>query len=211
MMHLWRCAHDSVVGPRWSDAIGVLSDDELARGERQRDPQRRRGFLLTRAVLRLTLARYLGRDPASLRFTAGEGEKPTVDGPVRYSTSMTSGLSLIAVAAEVEVGVDVEALSVALDPEELAPSILTPAELAAAGRPDTRYLLERWVAKEAVLKAAGVGLRTPPSSFSAPAEVEPGHWAVEAVDVGEGFVAALAAPAPLPRVERHEVDFSILD
>src|SRR6478609_10153867 len=64
-----------------------------------------------RGALRRVLARYLDRDPEAIELTGGEHGKPALAGDrplFRFNLSHSGALALIAVAAEREVGVDIE-------------------------------------------------------------------------------------------------------
>jgi len=117
-----------------------------------------------RAALRTILGGYLGLEAAQvpLRTTAlGKPElSPATHGPA-FSLSHTGHLAVVAVAARPALGVDIElaerrvSLSVmkrALDEQELASVLGTPD----AGRDEA--FLRHWTAKEAYVKALGIGL-----------------------------------------------------
>jgi 4'-phosphopantetheinyl transferase len=105
-----------------------------------------------------------------------------VDVPV--SISRAGGHLVTVVAPGVEaIGVDVE--EIAAIGRVGASQVLAPGESA----PSRIELARIWVAKEAILKAFGVGLATPMSSFRIsdfPGRLEP-------FDAPSGFVAALAS------------------
>ncbi|MGO4146368.1 4'-phosphopantetheinyl transferase superfamily protein [Paenarthrobacter sp. YAF11_1] len=82
------------------------------------------------------------------------------------SLSRSHGMVMAAVApASASVGADVERV-----PSELFDGfddyVLTPREAAIMGKLDVSSRMRQWVAKEAVLKAAGLGLSIPPSAVS---------------------------------------------
>ncbi|WP_158277111.1 4'-phosphopantetheinyl transferase family protein [Serinibacter arcticus] len=140
------------------------------------------------------------------------------------SSSTSGDRVLVAVAEEgADVGVDVErvppALFAGFDDYALHPT--ERADLGPAGeRPGAR--LGRWVAKEALLKAAGLGLRTPPHTILLPpqapehaaprrhAAIDPAHWrrpleapspelagiAVTPLPASPGYRCAIAARTP---------------
>ncbi|HEY2158143.1 MAG TPA: hypothetical protein VGH33_21115, partial [Isosphaeraceae bacterium] len=110
-VHVWRVALD-----RADDMLArlgsTLSDDERARGERFRSERDRARFLVSRAALRAILSRYAGRPAAALAFLAGPHGKPSLAGAgaIEFNLSHSGDLALVAVAAGVRVGVDVEQL-----------------------------------------------------------------------------------------------------
>jgi len=150
----------------------------------------------------------LGRDPLG-RPVVGDGSTLAV------SVSHSAGLVLVAIASGYRVGVDVE--RVREGPWLLLPAhALAPRELAAHDRcaPEERpaALLRYWTRKEALLKAAGVGLAVDPrsvqvSAHDAPAGVEslpaelgtPTSWWLADLEV-DGYSAALAVSGAETRV-----------
>jgi 4'-phosphopantetheinyl transferase len=147
-------------------------------------------WLATPAPGRLeeVLAAYLQRTP---RIVVGPHGKPRLDGTsaLRFNLSHSGEHWLLAVAAEREVGIDVEELRPRGDVRELA-EVGLPAEDAArvaAAAPEERDAVfhRLWVRHEARLKCHGVGLVAP---------LPPGATEV-VVDLalGSAAVAALAA------------------
>jgi 4'-phosphopantetheinyl transferase len=160
------------------------------------------------------LARYTGDDPAEIRLVRGRNGKPELDPGarnIRFNLSRTQGTMLLAVSLGVEVGVDVERLRDG--PWRALPAhVLTPREQTdlEACDPQSRghMFLTYWARKEAVLKAAGVGLSIEPQLVevtapwaragitAVPAALGPaGRWTLVDLAVPE-CVAALAAEAP---------------
>jgi 4'-phosphopantetheinyl transferase len=140
----------------------VLDAAERARAAsfvRQQDGTR---FAASRAALRVILARYLGTEPGDLEFQLGPRGQPRVAGAgVRFSLARSEGLALIAVSRE-PVGVDLERIRPRRGLADLAASRFPAREAAriAGGccGPPTVSFYRHWTAKEAYLKAAGLGL-----------------------------------------------------
>jgi 4'-phosphopantetheinyl transferase len=109
---------------------------------------------------------------------------------IKFNFSRTKGKALVAVASDVEVGIDIERLRPLPDPARIAERFLPPGDAEAlAGTPEAyreREFFRRWTRAEALWKAAGVGL------YGAGAVPE-GEWHVEDIDAGEGYAAAVAA------------------
>src|SRR5215218_8741506 len=107
----------------WPIALGdpapwapLLAPDEHLRAGRFRRAGDRAAYVACRGVLRALLGRFLGRDPASLRFSYGAHEKPFLeDGGCVFNVSRSGGLALIAIAASGAIGVDVERLRGTVD------------------------------------------------------------------------------------------------
>ena len=112
----------------------------------------------------------------------GAHGKPYLPGlpSVKFNISRTSGLALIAVAMDVEVGVDVERLRPIPEWREIAGRYFP-----AAGVADEREFFRHWTRLEAQVKAWGVGLTGDAAACPM----------VEDVDVGDEYAAAVAATA----------------
>jgi 4'-phosphopantetheinyl transferase len=185
------------------DAWALLDVHEHARASRQRLSHERAERALAYALHRLFLADALECEPARVPLYRDASGCPRLDGNVVWtSLSHAGGLLAFAVGSAGPVGVDIEPLSRCGAMDEIAGSVChadewtSMASLPASSR--AAALLELWVRKEAVLKAAGVGLDVPMTSFVAPrsATVQvPGFeacWRVSPVDAGPGAIAAVA-------------------
>jgi 4'-phosphopantetheinyl transferase len=151
----------------------VLSGDELDRAARFRFRQQAERFVAARGRLRHILAGLVGSHPAGLRLTYGPWGKPALadESPLRFNLAHSDGLAIVAVAWEVEVGVDIEGGAAARrDREHLLHSFLAPEEARAlAALPAAQRevaFLRCWTRKEAYVKALGEGLRVPLKDFA---------------------------------------------
>jgi 4'-phosphopantetheinyl transferase len=206
-IHIWRI--DLTLPDDRIEALrACLTGAERERAERLRAAGREAECVAARGCLRHLLAMYLAADAAELSFVPAPGGKPALasDPSLRFSFADSGGRALVAVARDREIGVDVERVR----PRDLRPGlrerVMSPAERAAAERcepGDALALFYRlWARKEAVLKAAGVGLRVRPARVNVldpdtPVTVSAGDavattWRVRDVDTGEGWAAAVA-------------------
>lgn len=145
--------------------LAKLDEAERARAARFRFDQHRLGYAAAHALKRHALDRFTGA-PRPWRFATGAHGKPRLDPPfdrVHFNLSHTDGLVAVALSRSGEIGVDVE--STAREPDEatFARLILAPQERAELDGCEDRpnRLLRRWVAKEALVKAIGLGLSLP--------------------------------------------------
>lgn len=154
---------------------GRLTASEKGRADRFTREADRRRFTVARCGLRLLLAHHLERDPHEIAFTDGPHGKPGLagadpDNTLEFNVSHAGGFALIVVARQRPVGVDLEPADRDLDPDDLAPRVLSAAEISdLTGRDETarlRRFLEIWTVKEAVVKALGKGISFPLSSFT---------------------------------------------
>lgn len=188
---------------------------------------------LSRALLRLLLARYLQRAPAEVEIDRScpvcgrEHGKPTltgqsrVDARLQFSVSHGGELLVFAFADDTPVGVDVEPVGSDDVSEELLDFVLTHAERARLtglpGPQRRRGFLRHWTGKEAVLKALGIGLEVEPKAVELPSPVmgRPAPltltgsppvqlWVVD-VDVGPLHVCSLATGREVQEVVSHHL------
>ncbi len=162
--------------------LALLDDQERARADRKRETA---PFVTGHALVRRLLGELLDRDPAGLSFarrcTTCRSElhgKPSVVDVTgwHFSLSYTSSLAVVAVAEDIEVGVDTEDLTDA-DFEGFVGTTLARDEVGAfEGLTGRDLLLARaqvWARKEAVLKATGHGLVVDPSEVLVSGPLDP--------------------------------------
>jgi 4'-phosphopantetheinyl transferase len=182
---VWRVRLD---GPR-IDALPALSAAEESRAARFHSSATRERYLRAHGALRAILSRATD---APLDFAETEKGKPYLPGApeLKFNLSRSHGMALIAVALEVDVGVDVERLRPIAEYQAIAERFFPPSQAAAfAETPAVARELDffrRWTQIEAMLKARGVGL------YGAGAELD-GEWTVSPVGGFEDYAAAVAA------------------
>lgn len=190
------------------DAAG-LTDAERARAARLRRPQARRQFVAARQLLRRVLAAELGCPPGEVPLAIDQYGKPYLAGRAgpAFNLSHSAGLIAVAIAMNGPVGIDVEALRTRAEPLTGAGSILAPRErqaLAALPGPLRPAAFQwYWTAKEAYVKALGLGMRLAFDRFTVcpPAHGLIGRWRVQpagpavriySTDVVPGYALAVA-------------------
>jgi 4'-phosphopantetheinyl transferase len=158
---------------------------------------------VARATMRTVLGEALNADPATVTIsrrcehcghpTHGRPTVPDAPG-ISFSLSHSGSFAVIALAAGGErVGVDVEEIRPRARLHALAARVLSDEEhaawLALSGEADRLCsFLRAWTAKEAYLKALGIGIAT--RLRDVPARVD--GWRTSELDAGAGRVAALA-------------------
>lgn len=213
-VHLWRATIDvpSSYLPRiWK----ILSSDERDRAERFIFERDRLRFLVARGFLRVILSRYLDCAPNDLRLDYGEYGKPSLGTPfsqtnLTFNLAHSAGLGLYGVTQGRAVGVDLEQIRSEIDIEEIASRMFSTTEAGELRSVPTDARLSAffncWTRKEAFLKAKGAGLSLPLHQFDVtlfpgdPASLvetkwdkyEAPRWSLRAIDVGTGYVAAVA-------------------
>src|SRR3954462_6288249 len=196
---------------------GVLTADELLRAGRIKSDEGRTRAVVTRASLRKLLARELGRTPEELVFAAGPRGKPKLEDSSaggRFNLSHSAGRALIAIARDVEVGVDLEEIRPRSDIRGVARRVFTEAEREAIELGGEAAFYRHWVAKEAFVKATGRGiesLRSFEVLLDGPGGARLNHiggdpaeaakWTLTPLEVGPRFAAAVVVAAPGATVE----------
>ena len=202
------------------DPLALLEDAERDRMTRYLSPRDGARFAASRAGLRRILGGYLGTDPAGLRFRTAPGGRPRLAGqhrsPVQFSLSRSAGVALLAVSAG-QVGADVEAIEARDGLPDLAAARFGRAEAdcvatgRCAGSP-LRSFYRHWTAREAWLKAVGIGLaglrdaefdcRDDLAMLFRGTAVIPADLRLQLFDISPAHAAAVAAAGPVTTFRR---------
>lgn len=190
----------------------TLSADEHERAHRFHFERDRVRWTTARGWLRQLLAGYLDADPAELCFERHAFGKPRLAVParwLRFNVSHSADTAIVAIAHSREVGVDVERIREDVLADRAERRFLSEQEQAAlAGlphEPRLRAVFQCWTAKEAYLKASGLGLRVSMTDLDVSllpdgrtrlndrsAAAEPGRWSVYTFDAGHDSTGAIA-------------------
>ena len=167
-VHLWgieldgsqRCLEQCT---SWLDEI------ERHRAARLVREDTRQRYVLAHGGLRAVLSRYLGINPDVVSLDRSATGKPSLTKELRDRSAITFNLShahnraLIAVSQAQEVGVDLEFIRSDVEVAKLSERYFTRDEHMAIMQATEEQRASRffryWVAKEALLKAQGIGLR----------------------------------------------------
>lgn len=144
-------------------AAAGLDAGEIARVRQYATFDAAAGFLAGRRFLRATLGERLGIPPAAVRFVAGPLGKPLLaDVPgTAFSFSRSGRWAGCTISAQ-PVGLDLERLASIPDWRAVGAMVLSRSEQERVARspdPAGRGFLGAWTCYEAVIKAAGLGLR----------------------------------------------------
>jgi len=201
----------------WLEAASqVLDGPERARVLGRRHEADRDLLTVAYACHRLLLSAVLDCTPQAVPLYRDALGCPRLNG-IAMHTSLSHSMNhvAIAVSAQGAVGIDVESNKRAGDMDEIAERVAHPDELAAFVHLglDAREaaLLALWVRKEAILKAAGIGLRLEMNAFQAPtgqAVPLPGNQAgmaaITMLGMPTGAVAAVAAHPLAPVMDLRQ-------
>jgi 4'-phosphopantetheinyl transferase len=218
VIHVWPWLLDGPDAAR-ARCAAVLSAQELERASRFRFEHLRSRFIFAHGLMRYVLGAYRGIAPRDLELTESELGKPALVPDARrpnlwFNLSHSHERALLAVSMEREVGADLECEKSSTDALGIASSYFFGPEFDAIRNSpperQTAMFFRLWVAKEAVLKGQGTGLRVALDSFHVRfepdlktahvdtldvASVAPG-WMVRCLDGGAGWHAAVAAVSP---------------
>ena len=185
-VHIWRVRLNRGQAP-------PPTGEEAERAARFLTPALRRRYLRAHAALRAILGSVTAAPP---EFAVREKGKPyLVSAPeVRFNLAHSGEMALVAVARDVEVGVDIERVRPLPEYAAIAQRYFPPGHAQPAG---VRDFFRHWTRFEALLKAHGAGL------YGA-GTTPPGVWCVTDLDAGPRFTAALAMEGPLLTVRIHE-------
>jgi 4'-phosphopantetheinyl transferase len=192
----------------------LVPEPEQRRFAAIRNPAKRRDRLLAAALHRMVLAQALELPVDAVPLYRGDRGQPRLALPgLHTSLAHAEGMVAVAFSEHGPVGVDVEMLDVpSLRP--IVDLVCAPGEASATRDADLdAWLLGLWVRKEALLKAAGIGLARPMASFRAPeggrvllrdAQGSPIELVAHSYTQGRDCLAAIATvPGARPRWIRH--------
>ena len=164
-IHVWRAELN--LPPEEIETLATtLSADESDRANRFHFEKDRKHFIAARGILRSLLGTYLNLPPSQLEFAYGSRGKPSLSvdlsGSLSFNLSHSNGLALYAVTKTYSIGIDIEYLRPMSDVVQLAKRFFSSREHEAIARlsppEQKRAFFKAWTAKEAYLKATGVGL-----------------------------------------------------
>jgi 4'-phosphopantetheinyl transferase len=215
-VHCW-CASLDVPAETSARLYATLTCDERHRSSRFRFERDRQRFIVAHGVLRDVLRRYLQTTPSEITFAYNAFGKPDLS-PVfgsglKFNLSHSADLALIAVAADSNVGVDLECIRAQCDYAEIARHFFSTVEVDQLHALPSHLYAEAffncWTKKEAYLKARGEGLSIPLNSFSVPLTTDPAltcvdlyrappdnvpakRWSLCTLQPAPGYIGALA-------------------
>ena len=226
-VHLWCAFTEDLGAPSLVEQYRhLLGDDERRREADFRTPDARQRYVITRALVRTMLSRYVRHDPRAWAFATTEHGRPYIanaEGSARglvFNLSHTRGLVVLGVTREHALGVDVEHQERPMSPGVMHRIFSTDEVAAIDALPvdrHARHLLQHWTLKEAYIKARGMGLALALRHVSfdmtseerirfAPSpevDDDPDRWRFWQQQVGEYVVAVCAEGSGLQLVTRR--------
>ena len=174
---VWLAHYGEISDPRLhGEYRALLTDEERGKEFRFYFPDDQRRYLVTRAMVRTVLSRYLDVAPTNWRFANNSYGRPEIANLSRaecalcFNISHTRGLIALAVTQHRELGVDVENVQTREVSIDIADRFFARAEVSELAtvppeRQQDRFF-EYWTFKESYIKARGMGLSIPLGQFS---------------------------------------------
>jgi 4'-phosphopantetheinyl transferase len=175
-IHLWLAFYETVPEHLHARYRTLLTDAERAQESRFHFASDRLRYLVTRALVRTVLSRYVPIAPADWTFSTDAYGRPEIaneladDPPLSFNISHTRSLIVLAVSRKRALGVDVENSrdrKVSMDIANRFFSQVEASDLFAIPNvlQHDRFF-EYWTFKESYIKARGMGLSIPLDKFS---------------------------------------------
>jgi 4'-phosphopantetheinyl transferase len=194
-------------------ADALVTDDERTWLRTFRFERDRHEHLVSRALVRASLAKHLGVAPRSVGWTLGEHGKPALAprGPLFFNASNHRDVVVCAIARHEELGVDVEPFSRGDDILDVVGTVFSTAEIAALRAlpldERRRRAVTLWTLKEAYIKALGLGFVAPLLSITIDHDAAPPQvtgeagWFLDFADRHDVRIAvAVRGPSTRPRL-----------
>lgn len=194
-IHIWYTFTDEVYDPELLKTyFAIINSDELTKINRYMFEKDRHSCLLTRALIRYTLSKYINKKPELWEFSTNKYGKPALKGDTcnqnyQFNISHTKGLIVLALTTSGSVGIDVEGTNRNIIDRnktdrkkiernridrkkmdiDIAERFFSPSEAIAiknaASENRTKLFLDFWTLKESYIKARGMGLSIPLDKF----------------------------------------------
>jgi 4'-phosphopantetheinyl transferase len=220
-IHVW-FASAKESGIEVEGYLSCLSSAEQQRARQLRFDKDRTTYVLGKYMARTLLARTLHLRPQAIEFVFNKYGKPTLgrDCGVSFSLAHADEYVVCALAANRDIGVDIEAERTNIDFMDLACQHFCSGEIryleASSGTRGRHVFYKYWTLKEAYLKAEGSGLNTSlsevdtsevpddcPGTPCAPVEGVPRGILVQRLEAPVGYAAAVAATGGIWTTKAH--------
>ena len=147
--------------------IQFISEDEKEKVNRFKFSVNRQNSIITYYYRRKILSRYLDIHPSEIKFTQNVYGKPLISEPhwsgIQFNYSHSGEFLIFAISKNIEVGVDIELVKDLPDMIDLAKNYFSEKELQHFHSLENKidrinFFYKIWTRKEALLKAAGIGI-----------------------------------------------------
>lgn len=147
--------------------IEILSPSECQKVKSFRLEEEQNQFLISKALLKLILARYTGQTAQSIQLSYSINGKPYITNKsgVQFNLSHTGNALLIGFTKNVDIGVDIERVNRTVNFSKIIPLLYSEKELetfnSLKDNDKNDSFFKSWTCKEAFIKAKGSGLTFP--------------------------------------------------
>jgi 4'-phosphopantetheinyl transferase len=167
-VHVWFTRPEAITDPeQLAGYAAILSPLERERQQRFHFEEDRHRFLVSHALVRRVLSRYVDVAPGDWGFSVNQYGRPEISGPeitpaLRFNLSHTVGLACCVVTLDADCGIDVEQLTARGNQLAIAEKMFAVSEQAELKKLDGQAFQERffcyWTLREAYCKAVGTGI-----------------------------------------------------
>jgi len=175
-IHLWLAYYDQIDEQLDVEYRTLLNDAEALQEPRFYFAKDRKRYLVTRALVRTVLSKYLAVPPREWVFSTNAYGRPEIantsvsDSQITFNISHTHSLIILGVSQGRALGVDVEnvrarEVSIAIADRFFAPAEVTALAAVSPSQQQDRFF-EYWTFKESYIKARGMGLSLPLDKFA---------------------------------------------
>ncbi len=176
-IHLWVAPYEEIDDDNLHAAYReLLSPEELAQEPRFYFSKDRRCYLVTRALVRTVLSKYVNLSPREWAFSRSAYGRPEIENTsvqgerLSFNLSHTSSMIVLAVSRQRALGIDIENYHRRKGTMDLARRYFAAQEAGALSQAPGHQLqcrfFEYWTLKEAYVKARGLGLSIALDKFS---------------------------------------------
>lgn len=210
----------------------LLDSEEKTRVNNYKSSKRSNEFIITRGVLRKTIADLFKVPPSSFQFKYTDKDKPFLKTdilgvPLSFNISHSSDHALIAMGFERKLGVDIERIRNNVDFKKLARRFFSKQESEALENyPDTSIpsaFFSCWSRKEAFVKALGDGISFGLSEFTVSIHPEQSEiklethydplatddWCINNIPAGNEYAAAICSNRPNYEIRLWQVEHKL--
>jgi len=226
-LHIWYL-DITAVESRYSHLADVLSKEENKRASAYYFEKHRVKFTITRAFLRILLARYLSCSPFDIHFVYNKYGKPQLKKghfikDLNFNLSHSHNGALYAFCQNTRVGVDLEKITNINNLKDLARFLFNKQEINTfinlPKKKQKNAFFYSWSRKEALYKALGLGIGSkfnctllllPPGSSQRISALG-SDWFIQDLQVNNGFTAAFCIENSLPQICLYHISVPFIN
>lgn len=209
----------------WNQWLLKLSSDEKKAAMRFQFERHRRRYIIAHVAMREILSTYLNVAVEDVSIRIDQNGKPyLLNNPIYFNLSHSHDMALLGVSFHGNIGVDIEFVNSKLDVMGIAERFFSSEEFKQLQdiSPENRHLhfYHCWSAKEAFLKAKGLGIANHLKMFALDIQdlnkikimlinqelKEFSAWFVQPLGVADGYIATLVSTVKPNSVIIHEFD-----